>query len=125
MASRIDERNIFPCSQPSWEVYYSKYLLMRALWNPAFNKDAAMDEHWRLLYGEKAGDCLKRFYNLLLKYWNDKFIPAFKPDKRSIPHYDRHQLFSKVYTRAVGMELQQLLDQPLYLQSLLIDQHIL
>ena len=111
MASRIDERNIFPCSQPSWEVYYSKYLLMRALWNPAFNKDAAMDEHWRLLYGEKAGDCLKRFYSLLLKHWNDKFIPAFKPDKRSIPHYDRHQLFSKVYTRAVGMELQQLLDQ--------------
>ncbi|MBO4647005.1 MAG: DUF4838 domain-containing protein [Lentisphaeria bacterium] len=55
--------------------YYSYYPAYRAMWNPDFNAQAAIDEHWALLYGPEAGKSLKEFYDLLVATWEKKLIP--------------------------------------------------
>ena len=55
--------------------YYSYYPAYRAMWNPDFNAQAAIDEHWDLLYGPEAGKYLKEFYSLLVSTWEKKVIP--------------------------------------------------
>ncbi len=58
--------------------YYSYYPAYRAMWNPDFNAQAALDEHWPLLYGPEAGKHLKAFYDLLVSTWEKKMIPQIK-----------------------------------------------
>ena len=48
------------------------------MWNPGFNVQAALDEHWELLYGPEAGKYLKEFYGLLVTTWEKKAIPQIK-----------------------------------------------
>ncbi|OQA81757.1 MAG: hypothetical protein BWY31_03673 [Lentisphaerae bacterium ADurb.Bin242] len=67
------------CAQASYRTYYSTYLVARAMWNPDFNAQAALDEHWPLLYGEKAGASLKKFYHILLDRWVNHYLPTFRP----------------------------------------------
>ena len=58
--------------------YYSYYPAYRAMWNLGFNVQAALDEHWELLYGPEAGKHLKEFYGLLVTTWEKKAIPQIK-----------------------------------------------
>ncbi|MBE6373119.1 MAG: DUF4838 domain-containing protein [Lentisphaerae bacterium] len=58
--------------------YYSYYPAYRAMWNPGFNAQAALDEHWPLLYGPEAGKHLKEFYDLLVTTWEKKAVPQIK-----------------------------------------------
>ena len=58
--------------------YYSYYPAYRAMWNPDFDAQAAIDEHWPLLYGPEAGKCLKEFYDLLVTTWEKKLIPSIQ-----------------------------------------------
>ena len=60
------------------QFYYSYYPAYRAMWNPDFNVQAALDEHWALLYGPEAGKYLKEFYDLLVTTWEKKVIPQIK-----------------------------------------------
>ena len=57
------------------QFYYSYYPAYRAMWNPDFNVQAALDEHWALLYGPEAGKYLQEFYELVYKTWENKLIP--------------------------------------------------
>lgn len=56
-----------------WSYYYSEYCGTRAMWNPDFNVDAAIDEHWEPFYGAEAGKHLRAFHRLLkdscIKYY--------------------------------------------------------
>ena len=52
-----------------WEFYYSYYPVYRLFWNPGFDVDAALNEHWEKLYGKKAGKILQNFYALLVERW--------------------------------------------------------
>ncbi len=54
----------FP-EQRHWHFYYATYVGMRAMWNPDFNADAALDELWSLFYGPKAGPHLKELHRIL------------------------------------------------------------
>ncbi len=56
-----------------WWYYYSNYAAVRSMWNPAFNVQAAMDEHWTPFYG-KAGPYLKEFYDLLLESYLKYYV---------------------------------------------------
>jgi len=58
--------------------YYSYYPAYRAMWNPDFDVQAALDEHWELLYGPDAGKILKEFYALLVTTWEKKLIPQIR-----------------------------------------------
>lgn len=49
----------------NWSYYYSEYCGAKAFWNPDFNADAAVDEHWEPFYGKEAGAELKKFHRLL------------------------------------------------------------
>ena len=62
----------------NWHFYYSFYPLHRAQWNPDFDSDAAIAEHWELLYGKKAGPLLKEFYDLIRDRWDNYVIPNLK-----------------------------------------------
>ena len=57
-----------------WEFYYSYYPVYRLFWNPGFDVDAALDEHWEKLYGPEAGKILQSFYKLLVERWEKKAI---------------------------------------------------
>lgn len=64
------ETSIFPSPAPNFEValhfYYETYCAARAQWAGAkFNPDAALDEHWRLFYGEEGGELLRRLHYTL------------------------------------------------------------
>ena len=64
------EFNIFPAprdeSGKTWiYFYYATYAGMRAFWNPAFNFEAAIDEHWEPFYGEIAGRHLREVHRIL------------------------------------------------------------
>ena len=100
MAACISDYAIFPCVYFRWDYYYSHYLTARAYWNPGFNDKAALDEHWKLLYGT-AAPCLKDFYDLVITRWNDHYIPNAKIAHGSIPGLDYETLYKKAYPRDV------------------------
>lgn len=64
----------FDASGLRWQYYYSYYPVYRAMWNPDFDVDAALDEHWEKLYGPKAGAKLKEFYKILVDRWENVAI---------------------------------------------------
>lgn len=67
----------YDASGLQWKFYYSYYPAYRSFWNPNFNVDAALDEHWEKLYGSKAGAALKAFYGLLVERWEDVAVASF------------------------------------------------
>ena len=48
-----------------WHHYYSAYAGLKSQWNPDFDVDAAIDEHWDAFYGPEAGAHLRRFHRVL------------------------------------------------------------
>lgn len=62
-----------------WHFYYATYVGMRAMWNPDFNVDAALDEHWNLFYGQKAGPHLKEFHRIL----KEAYFKYASPEQKS------------------------------------------
>ena len=101
----------FDASGLRWNYYYSYYSVYRTLWNPDFDVDAALDEHWEKLYGKEAGAALKVFYQLLVERWEKIYIaavdklpvevpnPAITPDllyrAYDIPTLDRLETYLK------------------------------
>ena len=59
-----------------WHYYYSLYAACRSQWNPAWDVDAGIDEHWNLFYGPKAGPYLKEFHRILKKAYIDYAVPS-------------------------------------------------
>ena len=108
MAPFISDYAIFPCVYFRWDYYYSLYLIARAYWNPDFNAEAALDEHWKLLYGPAAPH-LKAFYDLVTERWNSVYIPNAAIAHGSIPGLDYATLYKKAYPRAVLNRMQALL----------------
>lgn len=50
-----------------WHFYFAHYACFHLQWNPDFDVDAALDEHWEPFYGEKAGRKLREFHAVLKK----------------------------------------------------------
>ena len=48
-----------------WHFYYSCYAVYKSQWNPGWDVDAGIDEHWEPFYGKDAGRYLKAFHRLL------------------------------------------------------------
>ncbi len=65
----------------NYHFYYTYYLVYRNYWNPDFDNKAAMDEHWKLLYGPEAGKALQSFYALLKERWEKGYIQGGKGDE--------------------------------------------
>lgn len=59
-----------------WHFYYATYAGMRAMWNPDFDVDAALDEHWDLFYGAEAGIHLKEMHRILKESFFKYAVPA-------------------------------------------------
>lgn len=59
-----------------WHYYYSLYAACRSQWNPAWDVDAGIDEHWNLFYGPKAGPYLKEFHRILKKAYIVHAVPS-------------------------------------------------
>lgn len=59
---------IFDIGGLEWHYYPAYYCGFRAMWNPDFDVQAALDEHWPLLYG-KAAPYLKEFDGILVDRW--------------------------------------------------------
>ena len=59
-----------------YHFYYSYYPVYRAMWNPSIDAHACVDEHWELLYGEKAGKTLRKFYQLVKDRWEKNLVPS-------------------------------------------------
>ena len=58
--------------------------MYRSLWNPDFNVQAALDEHWELFYGPEAGALLKEFHKVLTESY-DKYISASGNQRAPFP----------------------------------------
>ncbi len=63
--------------------YYANYAGVRSMWNPDFNADAAIAEHWEPFYGKEAGAHLKQFHKVLF----DSYMKYFVPQKERNPLY--------------------------------------
>jgi len=48
-----------------WYYYYAVYAYYKAMWNPAIDVDAAIDDHWEKFYGTEAGRHMKEFHRQL------------------------------------------------------------
>jgi len=59
-----------------WYYYYANYAASRSMWNPDFQVEAALAEHWVPFYGTVAGPLLQEFHALLLQSYMDYFIPG-------------------------------------------------
>lgn len=66
----------FDASGLRWNYYYSYYAVYRTFWNPDFDVDAALEEHWEKLYGKEAGAILQTFYKLLVDRWESVYIAS-------------------------------------------------
>ena len=64
-----DDCCFFDCNgvDDLWHFYYSHYACLHSQWNPDFNVDAAIDEHWEPFYGKAAGGKLCQFHRLMKK----------------------------------------------------------
>ena len=71
------------------------YLCLRAYWNPNFNKDAALDEYWRLYYGPAAKE-LKLVHRIL----REAYLRIAVPKRQKDP----------IYPKKVVDRVEQLLD---------------
>ena len=61
-----------------WHYYYALYAGYKSQWNPDFDVDAAMDEHFDVFFGA-AGPHMKRFHAVLKKAYRDYFTPSDDP----------------------------------------------
>ena len=61
-----------------WHYYYANYVGFKSQWNPDFDVDAALDEHFDVFFGA-AGPHLKRFHAVLKKAYRDYFTPSDDP----------------------------------------------
>ena len=68
-----------------WHNYYSAYALEKAQWNPDFDVDAALDEHWVPFYGSKAGPHMAAFHRKL----KDMYLRFAVPTDELVPRYPR------------------------------------
>ena len=55
--------------------YYANYAGVRGMWNPDFNVEAAIEEHWEPFYGKEAGKYLKQFHKVLFESYMKYFVP--------------------------------------------------
>lgn len=56
-----------------WHSYYAMYAGTKSQWNPDFDVEAAIDAHWKRLYGEKPGECLRKFHKILRAMHEETF----------------------------------------------------
>ena len=54
------------CGKHDWSLFYTWYLVWRGMWNPEFDRDAALEEMWTLLYGN-ATPFIRDFHRLVLE----------------------------------------------------------
>ena len=82
-----------------WHNFQSAYALEKAQWNPDFDVDAAMEEHWIPFFGPKAGPHLKAFRKMLL----DLYVKYAVPSDSSQPQYpmDRVEAMERELKAAV------------------------
>ena len=66
-----------------WHNFQSAYALEKAQWNPDFDVDAALEEHWVPFFGPEAGPRLKRFRQILF----DLYVRYALPSDASQPQY--------------------------------------
>lgn len=66
-----------------WNHYYSAWVEVMSEWNPKTDVDAAIDAHWNLFYGEKAGPHLKRFHRVL----KEAYLKYYMMSDDSYPQY--------------------------------------
>lgn len=66
-----------------WHFYYAGYVGEKSQWNPAFDVDAALDEHWVPFFGAKAGPHMKEFHRLL----KNLFVRYAKTSDEEAPLY--------------------------------------
>lgn len=111
MKNYISDEDIFSCTNFRWEYYYSTYLIARAYWNPEFDVNAAIQEHWKLFFGEKSARSLQTFYDLLINRWVNHYLPNIPVYKRCIPLMDYSALYKKGFPRSIGLKMENLLKQ--------------
>ncbi|MDY0175817.1 MAG: hypothetical protein WCS95_02155 [Lentisphaeria bacterium] len=67
--------------------YYSSfYAAFRSMWNPDWDVQAGLDEHWALFYGEKAAPFLREFHQILKHELMD-FYHSLAERKVAVPTY--------------------------------------
>ena len=57
-----------------WHYYWTFYASFRCQWNPRWDVDAGIDEHWPLFYGKEAGAHLRRFHAILKRAFLTYFV---------------------------------------------------
>lgn len=77
--------------------YYATYAGMRAFWNPAFDFETAIDEHWEPFYGVEAGRRLREVHRILRVNY---FRYACTKDT-----YSKTPLYPPAVLDAIGAEL--------------------
>ena len=95
--------------------YLNFYAFSKFAWDPAFDLDAALAEHHRLMFGAGAGE-MAAFFNLLEKLWIGKVaIPSvigeteFGPER--IAGLSPRELWTAIYSPAVLARLRGHLDR--------------
>ncbi|OQA86745.1 MAG: hypothetical protein BWY31_01147 [Lentisphaerae bacterium ADurb.Bin242] len=101
---------IYPCCYFRWDYYYSLYLMSRAYWDPDFDRDAVLDEQWKLLYGP-AAPALKEFYEYVIDRWIKYYIPCATIRHRSIAGVDYDTLHKKTYPPEVLQKMRKMLEK--------------
>lgn len=59
-----------------WYYYAANYAAARSMWNPDFQVEAAIAEHWVPFYGPAAGPHLQEFHRLLYEAYCTHFVPS-------------------------------------------------
>lgn len=69
----------FPGETIACNFYYATYVGMRAFWNPGFDADAAIAEHWDAFYGPEAGAHLEKAHSILKEAYFKYASPQINP----------------------------------------------
>lgn len=66
-----------------WHNYFAAYALEKAQWHPDFDVEAALEEHWVLFFGPKAGPHMRAFHRQL----KDLYLRVAVPSDELSPLY--------------------------------------
>lgn len=110
-APYLQNVQVWTSGSPWGESYFVSYVLARLCWNPRFDVDAALQEHYQLLYGN-AAPAIREFFGVMIDRW-EAYVGSLAINKERFerPRADMGILYGQYFTPAVIAGAQALLDR--------------
>ncbi|MFW5798629.1 MAG: DUF4838 domain-containing protein, partial [Planctomycetota bacterium] len=102
-------QGVYYCNKENWaRDHINHYIRFRLSWNPDFNVDAALEEYYRLAYGD-AAPMIGTVYRRMIEAWDEHPV-AFDPSNPTL-RLDSRDVYAELYPPEFVDQVAGLLEQ--------------